>query len=193
MLQWKTKNRVPAGGWRYFQKETDTMITGPHWSGLIANVRAHRTANQIPIDPSFVQEVEDYMCAQFEDVCVEVPDKKVSIGISEVMRFTAILAESVLRGSPRESGAEATRRAKICAGCSDNIRPDGCKGCSAGNVEKLVSKLTNTSSTVHDGALESCQHCGCLNKVQIWFPLNILRRHTSQAVLDALPSHCWKK
>ena len=169
------------------------MITGPHWAGLVGNVRDHRVANQLPIDPNFVQEIEDYMCAQFSDACEELPDTKRSLGLGDVMAFTAILAESVLKGSPRVDKAEANRRANICVGCKDNIRPEGCKSCSESNVEKLVTRLTNTQSTAHDAKLESCRHCGCLNRAQVWFPLDILQKHTRKAVRSALPSHCWKK
>jgi hypothetical protein len=193
MLHWRTKNRTPAGGWRYFQQETDTMITGPHWDGLIVNVRNHRVANQLPIDPAFVQEIEDYMCAQFEDACKELADTKHSIGLSDVMAFTAILAESILKGSPRVDEPEASRRANICVGCKDNVKPEGCKSCTKSNVEKLVLRLTNAQVTRHDAKLESCRHCGCLNRAQVWFPLDILQRHTRKVVHDALPSHCWKK
>jgi len=30
------------GGWRYYQPETDTLIKGPHYDGLVNKVANHR-------------------------------------------------------------------------------------------------------------------------------------------------------
>jgi hypothetical protein len=57
----------------------------------------------------------------------------------------------------------------------------------------LVRRLAGTNATEHDSQLESCRHCGCFNKAQVWFPLKILQKYQREAVRRALPSHCWKK
>tara|TARA_R110002020_G_scaffold244589_2_gene458248 strand:+ start:414 stop:965 length:552 start_codon:yes stop_codon:yes gene_type:complete len=182
------------GGFRYFQKETGLMITGPHWNGLVGNVRRHREANDLPIDPGLEQEVEDYMCGEMPDGCHEVANpEKAFISISAVVSLTKILVETFLRGNPRVDLDEANRRAKLCVGCPDNVAAEGCRPCHAGNIEKLVKKLAGDDTTKHDAKLESCRHCGCFNKVQIWFPLDVLQKYQREAVRDALPSHCWKK
>ena len=194
MLTWKTKNRTPGGGWRYFQKETNTTVTGPHWGALLDNVRKHREANELPIDPGLEREVEDFMCAEMPDGCREVESQPaVSINIGTAFEFTKILAETFFRGNERVEQAEADRRAKICAHCPDNIEATGCRPCKALNIEKFVLKLTGNKSTRADAKLDSCRHCGCFNKVQVWFPLDILQKNQREVVRDALPSNCWKK
>ena len=194
MLRWKNKQRTPHNGWRYFQKETEMLITGPNFGELVRKVKKHREANELPLDPGLTQEVEDYMCGEMPDGCdtVEGPTTR-KLGISDAIVFTKILAETFLRGNPRVDQAEADRRSAICAKCPDNIEAEGCKPCSAGNVEALVKRLAGTKETRADARLQSCRHCGCFNRVQVWFPLDILQNNQREEVRDALPSNCWKK
>jgi hypothetical protein len=194
MLRWKNKQRTPHGGWRYFQSETEMLITGPDFRTLVQNVKKHREANELPLDPGLTQEVVDYLCGELPDGCdtVEDPPKR-TIGISDAIVFTKILAETFLRGNPRVDQGEADRRSAICSKCPDNIEAEGCKPCSAGNVEALVKRLAGTKQTKADARLLSCRHCGCFNKVQCWFPLDILQNNQREAVRNALPLTCWKK
>ena len=194
MLRWKNNQRTPHNGWRYFQEETDTLIAGPNFEELVRNVKKHREANELPIDPGLTQEVEDYMCGIMPDGCETVQKPEVrSIGISDAIVFTKILAETFFRGNQRVDQEEAHKRASVCANCSDNIEPVGCKPCSAGNVEALVKRLAGTKQTKADQRLKSCRHCGCFNKVQVWFPLDILQKNQREEVRNSLPSNCWKK
>lgn len=194
MLAWKNKNAIPLGGFRFFQPETETLITAPHWNALVNSVRQHREANELPIDPGLEHEIEMFMCSELPDGCREVPDPpKAQITIGGAITFTKILAEVFLRGNPRVDLDEANRRAAICAKCPDNVEATGCKPCHSRNIKKLVERLSGTETTKHDKMLQSCRHCGCFNRVQVWFPLDVLQKNQREAVRGALPDKCWKK
>lgn len=57
-------NEVPSGGYRYFQKETNFMVTAPSWRDLLLRVKAHREANVLPVGGQFAREIEDWLCEQ---------------------------------------------------------------------------------------------------------------------------------
>jgi hypothetical protein len=192
----KDKETVPAGGiFRYVQPESGLEIRESSWRNLVNSVRLHRQANGYAIPVDYEREVEEGFCKLLPEACKEgaasPTPKRLTIG--QVISFTSILGESMLRGNPRCSAEVADERASICASCPDNIKPDGCGGCNSRKVDSLVSKLTGAKPTSHDSRLDSCRHCGCLNRAQVWFPLEILQKHTSKEVREALPAHCWKK
>lgn len=190
----RNKQVTPHGGWRFYEKSTDTLVKGAHWSDLVRKVLAHREANQLPIDPGYEAEIEEYMCREVEDSCEEKPDPpKAKIGIDAVITFTKTMVESFLRGNPRVDVAEATRRGKICTGCSDNVESAGCRPCNAKMVSSFLKRVGGPVDTLYDSRLKSCRHCGCFNVVQIWFPLEILKNNQRAKVQKALPEHCWKK
>ena len=194
MLKWSNKSRTPRDGWRYYQAETNTMITAPHWNGLLQLVSEHRSANNLPIEPGWDREIEEYMCNEIPDGCHEVAEIKAGpVTMSQVLTFTQILGESILRGNQRVEQDEADRRALICANCPANVEPEGCVPCGLQGVAKLLTRFVGGGKTLHDNRLNSCKHCGCLNKAQVWFPLSLLQKHTSKRVMNELPHNCWKK
>ena len=182
------------GGWRYFQKETNVLIKGAHWQNLIQKVSKHRVANNLPMEPGFEQELLDYMCTQEGVKCEnKEPIKDAPISIQGVLQFTQILGEAIIKGNKVIEKEEAEGRAAICASCPSNIEPVGCEGCGIKGVAAMLSHLVGARQTTHDNKLNSCKHCGCLNRAQVWFQLELLQRHMSDKVNDELPSHCWKK
>jgi len=188
------KQVTPHGGWRFYEKSTDTLVKGAHWNDLVRKVLAHREANQLPVDPGYEDEVEAYMCQEVGDSCKETPDPpKAHIGIDEVIAFTKTMVESFLRGNPRVEVDEATRRAKVCSNCSDNVESTGCRPCKAKVISAFLKRAGGPVDTLYDDKLKSCRHCGCFNVVQIWFPLEILKNNQRDKVQEALPAHCWKK
>jgi hypothetical protein len=190
-INWRT---TPQGGWRYFQEETGTLIEGPHFQGLVDKVANHRAANNLPIEPGWEQDIVDYMCQEIPGACKDRPSEEApSITMGQVLHFTRILGDALLNGHERVELDEATERASICATCPSNVKPAGCIPCGLAGAANLLSKFVGARETSHDNQLESCKHCGCLNKAQVWFQLELLQRHMSDKVNEELPDHCWKK
>ena len=195
MLALIDKTLTPNNGWRYLQPESGMMIRSTSLNNLIDAVREHRVANGYSIQMDFDRVVEEGVCKEIPGACHEVPDRLLPLRmkLANVMRFTMTLGESILKGSPRVDDKEANRRASICSDCPANVRVDGCGGCNSGKVNELVGKITGAKPTSHDNKLESCKYCGCFNKAQVWFPLDLLQKHTSEEIQKELPQHCWKK
>ena len=196
MLALRNRNIVPPGGFRYTQKESGKTLHANSFHALCEVVKNHRQANGYPLDIDYETDIETQLCLQLskhdcKEVGIEVKPRQ--LGFADVMRFTKILGESVLKGNPRVDKEEANRRALICAGCNANVKAHGCAGCNSKRVAGLITTLTGTDETDHDDKLESCTFCGCLNKAQVWFPLSILQNHIKANINKALPEHCWKK
>ena len=118
-------------------------------------------ANKYPITIEMERQVEAYLCQQAPEVCVEegAPTPR-TFRIHEVLSFTSLMLESIFTGSPRSDTQEANRRAEICAGCVDNVKPEGCKSCSENAIQQLVGRVTGARPTRVDDRLQSCRHCG---------------------------------
>lgn len=195
MLRVREKQTTPPDGWRYRQRESGKLITATSFPNLVAAVREHRIANGYPIQMDMEVEVEEGVCKEVPDVCYEKPRSIIPerLTIANVVAFTMTLGESILKGNPRVEQEEADRRAIICSECSANVKAEGCGGCNSARLDSAISKVTRAGTTDYDNKLESCKYCGCLNRAQIWFPLDILQKHLNPKTLEALPSNCWKK
>jgi len=193
----RNKGVVPRGGiWRYKQSESGLTLESDSWLGLVDVVKRHRMANGYTIPITFESDIEQGVCELAPSVCVKADGKSAAssrITWGQVAQFTGIMISSLLKGRPKEPESEANRRAQICSQCPDNVQAEGCSGCNSRKIETLVQKVAGTSRTKHDSQLESCRHCGCLNRVQVWFPKEILQKHMDNKVREALPAPCWKK
>lgn len=195
MLRLKDRSLVPPGGFRYTQPESGRLITASSLPNLFVAVKEHRAANHYPIGPTFETEVEDGVCRAVPDSCTEVPASKTAkvMGLADVLRLTALLGESLIRGRNPVEQSEAERRASICVGCADNQVPEGCAPCQSNRIESAIIAITGARATSRDALLQSCRHCGCFNRAQVWIPLDLLLRHSDPSIQPNLPSHCWKK
>ena len=177
------------------QRESNKLIKAPSFPSLVEAVRGHRLANGYPIQMDMEQEVDEGVCRQIPEHCADVHPDLVPrrLTIANVVAFTKTLGESILKGNPRVDKAEANRRAKTCVKCPGNVDADGCGGCNSSKIDDFVEGLTRSKPTDHDEHLKTCRWCGCLNKAQIWFPLEILQKHIKPEIREQLPANCWKK
>lgn len=198
MRKLRNKNLGVSGGFVYVQKESGMKFSCSSWDQLIVKLKNHRTANNYDIPINWEAEVEDQVCENcgaeqwcYEDKHPEAAPK--TLGLGDVVMFTRVLVDKFVSGGKNVEAEEATRRAAICVSCPDNVSIGGCKGCNSGRVETAVRRITNSGATKHDNELETCRWCGCFNRAQIWFPLQILQKNMSDDVKESLPKHCWKK
>lgn len=195
MLAFSDSSMVPPGGFRYKQPESGLILTAGSLLNLVEAVRKHRIANHYPITPTFASEVEHGACREVSAACQEVHSSKAAkmLGVQDVLRLTALIGESMVRGRPTVEPEEAEARAATCVGCKDNLEPIGCGPCQSKAMEAIIGGLIGSKNTSRDLELKACRHCGCLNKAQIWVPIDILHRHSAVDSLESLPVHCWKR
>lgn len=184
----------PAGGFSYTQEETGHKISNRTFAGLLAEVIAHRKANNLPVPFNIDDIVESHVCSEHPHYCketdVKVPRRLQQVTLELAVRFTKTLFYAA---GERVGQGMAESRAEVCSTCEDNVDPIGCSGCTRGIIKKVISFVTGSKTTSKDSQLKSCRHCGCFNAAQIWMPIDALQKLISEEENEALPPHCWKK
>lgn len=108
------------------------------------------------------------------------------------MSGTKTIVEAALRAKP-VSQEVADARAAICSKCPQNQPVSGCMPCNWKGLSALVKQLVGAKKTKSDALLKNCKACGCINKAQVWVPLDILQKHIPSKFDALLPDDCWKK
>lgn len=199
----KNPTLVPPGGFGYMQPETGVTRDGQSFSGTVALVQEHRVSNNLDR-----QDVDDVIADVELQICQRAPGDYCYGNLSVVQQ--GVTRERILGGVKAIAAwlgaalhhetvfvdqAEADRRAGICARCFLNKDGQGCTGCSFGDsLREAIGLTIGERSTARDPALQTCRVCGCLNRVQIWFKIEImdgLMDAETKARFASIP-HCWK-
>ena len=196
----RLKDKTKGGNyWNFTVPHTGHTMRAGNWFQLNSMIRAHLDANDFK-DVVITEDAVEEECAKqaisinhdlvYESVPTPVSERRFQLG--DVIRLSRSLFRNIAAGGRRVDPMEANRRADICATCQFNVAPGGCNSCSnSGMASAVVGTLVGNLKTMQDDKLQSCQHCGCFNKAQVWFPLEDLYLEPE---LDAqLPNHCWKK
>lgn len=190
-----SKNLIPPGGWYFMQGRY--RINGDTFSLLVNNVRAHRSSNGIE-GGNVEAETMAQICTRWPQGCAAPaasPIQQRPGFWGSVTDFALAMARLGLGKDKLVSQMEANRRAAICAACHNNKERTGlgmfCFSCVANSIGTLVSKILGNLATPYDQRLKACDICGCLNKLQVWFPLSALQVDDSNR--NAFPEFCWKK
>jgi len=191
----------PGGGWRYFIEQTGAMLTATTEGALITSIQKHLAANDLPPleDPS--RAIEQYICEQVPGYCglldgtpVMTTKKTLKRTFHEIVTGTKTLGQWLLNGAKRVEIDEANRRASICAGCQENISPEGCTSCNMSVLKRLVEQVVPGSVvTQYNDQLKSCNVCGCALKAKVVIDGDIIRDNLPSDIYKQLPSHCWVK
>lgn len=135
----KSYTTTPAGGWQYFQTETEFTIKGDCWSELVDLVIAHRRYRNLqPQDkPSVELDVQRQMCRKLgkqecrsegpQDKWLPLPHDKTMLTMEMVLAFSKAAIAFVASGGEMAPMEEVKRRAAICKNCLFNQRLSGCR------------------------------------------------------------------
>jgi len=203
--------RVPGEGWKAKQPETGFVVKGQSLPGLIRNVLVYRNANQLPCPANYKRMVESQVCATMPadealEKCMALakddqqnpPELRQRRSSIEDLKNFALAVEGLIES--RATGTrvhvdkeEAERRAEICAKCPKNLPVGNCWGC--GVLGNLYRKLLGHLSSSKDPVLQSCDVCGCDNKVSVHLAddVHALVAEKQGLSADEFPSPCWKK
>jgi hypothetical protein len=204
-------SHVPGLGWRALQPETGAIISGLAMDDLRVNVLRYREANGLPVEVNFRRQLEDQICMAMDPEERErkcrplLPNdqtnppyiRKFRSGLGDLENF-AKAVKSVLdtgvQGDPVSvSQQEADRRAEICSTCPFNLPLGNCWSCGA--LGNLYRGIAGGKYSHFDGALQSCDVCGCDNRTQIHFSKEVLNRAAGLQGFKKqdFPDKCWKK
>ncbi len=198
MLRLIDPGTVPPGGFRYLCQETQTWIRAASFNELVAASEKHRAANKLGIPEDFKDQVNAQMCSHMPPgTCKHEAGVAVSgprrLSFQDVVAATKTIGSWLLKGAKKVDQFEAERRAKICLSCPMNQNFDGCTTCAEKDLREAISGFMGDSKTPFDAALHTCFGCGCTLKAAIWFPIDLLKKHTPAEVSALLPDYCWKK
>lgn len=204
-------SNVPTYGWRAFQPETSKIISGLSLDDLRLSVLKYREANGLPVENNFRRQLEEQICLAMtseesgakcrpilENDSANPPHiRKFQKSPSDLENFAkavkAVIDAGVTGSSISVPQEDAERRAHICSTCPMNLPIASCWGC--GLLGGLYRTISGGKYTSHDGALASCDVCGCDNRTQVHFTEEVLSRAAKAQGVRAedFPAECWKK
>lgn len=100
-------------------------------------------------------------------------------------------------GEPAVPAEQSESRSQVCAVCPKNIKSDWSSWFTkpaAMLVQRQIEKLSERKlSTTKDEALGICECCDCVLRVKVHTPLEIIKAHLADEVLDKLRTApaCW--
>jgi hypothetical protein len=192
MLTLADKGLIPPGGWRF---EIDgTTVVGSSYVSLFNTVMDFADTHGVEVPPVDTEQwFQDQLCRQNTDIQCEVvapvtnATRVVSAG--DALRFLKVLKNWLSSGAHLVPQAEAERRSEICAQCPLNIEITGCSSCMG--IASKIFELTGGRRTRFDNQLKGCGACGCVNRSQVWVPLDVLAKGVSPEM--KFPEACWKR
>jgi len=112
-----------------------------------------------------------------------------------VAEGASVIAEWEISGGKIVSQEQAEARAGTCVKCPKNVGGDllsfFTKQAASLITLQLESKNNMKLSTSLDLQLGICDACGCVNKLKIWCPLDIIQAKIKPETKAALHSDCW--
>lgn len=190
----KRRDETPPDGFRFFCPETNTWIKAVNYPEWIGKIRAHYTANSIPIPPNIEQRAEEELCTVLPPgTCQNPPKWNGRLNITSILAGTRVLATWLVGGMQKVEPAEAESRALICARCELNMPYEGCTSCAQGAMLNTINAIVNGAKTPYDSQLQGCAACSCSLRAKVWLPLDLLQKNTSEDINNKLPDHCWLK
>lgn len=190
----KNRDNCPPDFYRNTDRDTGHKIEARTYYDWIANARQHRVANSLPIPDDFEAQLNSELCAQLPPEWCEGSDPNrpwvdIRFSLGDVGAAMRVFANFALSGFNFVSQDEATRRARLCVGCYNNINVQGCGACQ--QLGKVITGTLAQRKTPHDDALKVCGVCRCLNRAQVHIPLENLAAKDSPDKQALYPAFCW--
>lgn len=189
----RRRDLTPPDFFRYVH-ETGHVSQAVDWDTWQENIRDHRKANNLP--PISANDAENQLCGQLAPEHCEGNDPNrpwvdPRISLSDVADAMKVFASFMVSGFKFVSQAEATRRARICVGCANNLNVQGCGACRS--MATFITGSLVQKNTPHDDKLKTCGICKCMNVAQVHIPLENLDKKDSPDKQALYPSFCWLK
>lgn len=197
-MKLNSRSLVPPGLFRYRHPVSGLEMSRHAWSLLRSDVDQHTQSNGYPAVTD--EEIEAQMCERMgEKVADQYCDGRglsvngITLHWKELMAGTAVLLSHLLGGRKVVSQEEAERRAAICAPCPRNSTFSKPCGGLCPELEDVVKAVVGGGKTSLDDKLEACSVCGCVNRAQIWTPIDALAAGSGPDFIEKAPEPCWKR
>lgn len=212
------QHQIP-GGFRFYQPETKWQSQPwASFDSIVEALIAHRKGNPAYLEkygwatdrPNVANEVEAYnvhLCEQFgwtkfisatggTDPIPKYypPQQPLSNQSGKLVVGAKSLADWSISGQVVDQ-EQADSRASVCASCPNNLKADVLSffTAAAGTLIKKELELRNERklTTVKDAMLSFCDACGCPLKLKVHCPTEIIRKHMTEEIKNALDKNCW--
>ena len=208
MLTVATTKETPPGGWRITVEKTGHTVSHYDWNAFIAAFEGHCLANNIPLTPSYQDQLLDRMCRENPlwecKQAGKFKAKGTGSQFGPIMSFLKFVLnwtkESIKEGKVGwEEREVAQERANICKTCPYNTKTItfGCGGCAAA-FGKLLALVLGKNMELEGGwKLGSCRICSCTLKVAVWMALTPQQEALDEPVKEqfrdpGVSKFCWK-
>jgi hypothetical protein len=221
-MRLKDRSRYPPGGYRYYTAATNFSIQPwVSFDVAVQQILAHRQANPYQcqkngwsLDPAVIAAELD---AYNTDVCVgmgwtqyitdgtpeALPPKSLSHS-SLLPRSAARAVEGIktiarweMAGGSVVDDKLANQRARVCSGCPKNDYVDISTYFTEAAAKLVLKQLEHRNQrklrTDHDPLLGICSACGCVCKLKVHAPLDIILSEMKPEAQAALHPDCWIK
>ena len=109
----------------------------------------------------------------------------------------SVIREWLGSGGVTTDIADAQRRADICIACPHNQPSRLPIGVIAGAVKRHLEVKNKLGLRVKgEKSLETCEICGCANRLKVWLPRDLLRAQASDKEISdfsGVSGNCWVK
>lgn len=191
-------SKVPPGLFRYRHPVSGLEMSRHAWGLLRDDVDNHTRANNYP--PVTDDEIETQMCERMgEQVAERYCDGEgltvngITLHWRELLAGTSVLLTHLLGGRTVVGQEEANRRAAICAVCPRNSSYAKPCGGNCPELESAIKAVVGGGATPLDDKLEACSVCGCVNRAQVWVPIDTLSGSNDADFIEKAPETCWKR
>lgn len=195
----------PPGGFEWTEPSTGAKFKHYDWIAFSDQVREHRLGNNIPMSPSWQEELVDQLCKQnavrWQGVCRRAKEGQVyrKLDFGAAMSFGNLIRKwfkSWASGEPAfVPQEEAERRASICAGCPNNREITFSCGACMNAVLAVIALIVGKRKTEYDIRLGACLICSCALKPAVHVPLDIQHAGLTEDIKEEFKQvpWCWKK
>lgn len=116
---WLIKNRdkVPPGGWRYFDERFGTLFSAPNPIQLVKNIIDHYHANQVLPPQNLALLVDTYICEQLDDTGKHCKHADAPTLASRAKLAAQALVRFADRGFKMVTPEQLAERQEICETC----------------------------------------------------------------------------
>ena len=198
------RSTPPPGGWYWVEPTTKRIFKHYARDAFFNDIRDHRLAQGIPIEPDWQEEIESELCRSHPEwgksVCARTEryGERKPISLAALQSFLNVMAvwiAGIVRG--REvfvSQDEANSRAAICITCEFNMNIAGSCGACADRIARALS-IIGSRRTKYDEELGACGICSCALRVAVHIPLEAQHAGLSEELKEDFRKvdYCWKR
>ena len=198
------RSTPPPGGWHWVEPTTKRIFRHYAANAFFDEIRDHRLAQGIPIEPGWKEAIEDTICRDHPEwgksVCARTEryGERKPISLAAMQSFLSVMASwigGVLRGGEAfVSQDEADSRAAICITCEFNMNIAGSCGACADRIARALS-IIGSRRTKYDDELGACGICSCALRVAVHVPLEAQHAGLSEELKEDFRKvdYCWKR